>query len=67
MPNFSQDIVAATIGHKLQGVIAEHYIRYKYDDEKKTALICWEIYLLKCAGQNKNKATVIPIHKKQIK
>lgn len=67
MLKFSQDIVAATIGHKLQGVTAEHYIRHKYDDEKRTALICWETYLLKCAGQNKNKATVIPIHKKQIK
>ncbi len=62
MLKFSQDIVAVTLGHKLQGVTAEHYIRHKYDDEKQTALECWEAYLLKCAGDDTNKADVIPIH-----
>ncbi len=57
----SQDVVAAVLGHKLQGVTAEHYIRHKYDDEKQTALKCWEAYLLKCAQPEKRQADVIPL------
>ncbi len=59
---FSQDTIAATIGHKLQGVTAEHYIRHKYDDEKKAALIRWEQHILKCASPDKHQAEVIPLH-----
>lgn len=56
---FSQDVVAATIGHKLQGVTAEHYVRHKYDKEKQTALTRWEKHLLECAGRRKDRGNVI--------
>lgn len=62
----SQDAVAAVLGHKLQGVTAEHYIRHRYDDEKMTALICWEAHLLKCANKDNFKADIIPIRNRKI-
>ena len=60
-----QDVVAATIGHKLQGVTSEHYIRHKYDNEKRNALTSWESHLLKHVQKNQGQATVIPIRRGQ--
>ena len=58
---YSQDTIAAVIGHKMQGVTAEHYIRHKYDQEKKAALVRWESHLMKCANPDKEQAEVIPL------
>jgi integrase len=61
MLNFGLETIAATLGHKLQGVTAEHYVRHKFDRERQEAMIKWEAYLLACAGEADGMADVIPI------
>jgi len=62
---FSMEVIAATLGHKLQGVTAEHYIRHRYDDEKKKALTVWAKHLIKHATGKKDSADVIPLSSKR--
>lgn len=64
MLGFGMDAIGATIGHKLQGVTAEHYVRHTYDAEKQKAMICWEAHLLKLANKEEAKADVIPIQRR---
>ena len=62
---YNLETISAVLGHKLQGVTAEHYIKHSYDNEKKEALTVWADHLLTCAKGEEKIATIIPLSPKR--